>query len=556
MAQNANSYVPPPDISMAESDVSETQSLNTSSCVAVTGISAILEQEPGEAEDISQTEEPFKEEMQMPECAPEKTTRSPGKWKKRMCILIPLVLVIAAATGAAVYFTSGGDGDSGGSSQATGLGVDNGGTVVVDTTPSPTTATPTISPVAAITDSPTIAVTTLAPSITIDKNGTVYQLALNISGPAILEQTDSAAFAAFDWLNKDIITSGDSVAYDELVLKERYSLAVTYFSLLGSTVAPNRRSLRRVSPKRSTNEEERDLVQVNQEGMTVYNPLEASFMPPALDDSTSLWLTPGLHHCEWDGIVCDDTSKCVTKIGLPRMGLEGTLPQELNQFTKIETLDLVENTLTGPLPMGIYDLASLKFLYLNDNKISGSISSFIGRLDMLHSLEMSNNQLTGSLPLMTRMNKITYISFLKNRLTGPIPGFPGKVRFFDIGSNQMTGTLPETISSHGHIRFLYLDNNKFTGTIPSDYPSMGSTGNGASRVQEVWVNNNELVGDLPTTWNKLIIVTIRAEGNKDLSVPKEACTASVMRGNDAGEMRSLFLTNFSGKVVDGGGQSV
>jgi hypothetical protein len=252
-------------------------------------------------------------------------------------------------------------------------------------------------------------VTTLA---TIDKNGTVYQLALNISGTANLEQTDSAAFAAFDWLNKDISTSGDSVAYDELVLKERYSLAVTYFSLLGSTVAPIRRSLRRgsasrASSKHSTNEEERDLVQVNQEGMTMYNPRAGSYMPPALDDSTSLWLTPGLHHCEWDGIVCDDTSKCVTKIGLPRMGLEGTLPQELNQFTKIETLDLVENTLKGPLPMGIYDLASLKFLYLNDNKISGSISSLIGRLDMLHSLEMGNNQLTGSLPLMTRMNKIS-----------------------------------------------------------------------------------------------------------------------------------------------------
>jgi hypothetical protein len=326
-----------------------------------------------------------------------------------MCILIPLVLVIAAATGAAVYFTSGSDGDSDKSSKATGLGVDSGGTVVVDTTPSPTTATPTISPIAAITDSPTIAVTTLA---TIDKNGTVYQLALNISGTANLEQTDSAAFAAFDWLNKDISTSGDSVAYDELVLKERYSLAVTYFSLLGSTVAPIRRSLRRgsasrASSKHSTNEEERDLLQVNQEGMTMYNPRAGSYMPPALDDSTSLWLTPGLHHCEWDGIVCDDTSKCVTKIGLPRMGLEGTLPQELNQFTKIETLDLVENTLKGPLPMGIYDLASLKFLYLNDNKISGSISSLIGRLDMLHSLEMGNNQLTGSLPLMTRMNKIS-----------------------------------------------------------------------------------------------------------------------------------------------------
>jgi hypothetical protein len=98
-----------------------------------------------------------------------------------------------------------------------------------------------------------------------------------------------------------------------------------------------------------------------------------------------------------------------------------------------------------------------------------------------------------------------YVSFMKNLLTGPIPDFPGKVRFFDIGSNQMTGTLPEKISSHKHIRFLYLDNNKFKGSIPSDYDKMGSSGNGLSRVQEFWVNNNKLEGDLPTNWNKGMI---------------------------------------------------
>ena len=79
-------------------------------------------------------------------------------------------------------------------------------------------------------------------------------------------------------------------------------------------------------------------------------------------------------------------------------------------------------------------------------------------------------------------------------LSGPIPGNVGtshkKMITFDVQSNSLTGTLPESFREMSSLVTLSLGENSFSGTVPRDLGNLAG-------LKFLYADNNHLVGLLP-----------------------------------------------------------
>ena len=77
----------------------------------------------------------------------------------------------------------------------------------------------------------------------------------------------------------------------------------------------------------------------------------------------------------WFG-VSTDSDGCVTVLYVDNNNLSGTLPAELGDLTRLETLDLDGNRISGPIPTEIGNLTNLTVLSLDHNRLSGPIPNY------------------------------------------------------------------------------------------------------------------------------------------------------------------------------------
>ena len=153
----------------------------------------------------------------------------------------------------------------------------------------------------------------------------------------------------------------------------------------------------------------------------------------------------------------DDGSCCVelwgecypidtTTLGLYNIGLSGSIPTEIGNFTNLEKIILYGNQLSGEIPSEIGNLTNLEWLNLSDNQLTGSIPPAIGSLSSLEELYLDENQLTGQIPTeISNLVNLTKLSLHNNQLSGQIPSWL------------------HTLTSLTHVTFAY---NQFSGQIP------------------------------------------------------------------------------------------
>ena len=101
---------------------------------------------------------------------------------------------------------------------------------------------------------------------------------------------------------------------------------------------------------------------------------------------------------DWDGITLAGTPFRVTYLKLHRQGLDGSIPKQLGQLTKLTRLNLMRNKLSGSIPPHLGRLANLKRLHLNDNRLDGEIPPQLGKLAKLKILRLEDNGLSGCIP--------------------------------------------------------------------------------------------------------------------------------------------------------------
>jgi hypothetical protein len=206
-----------------------------------------------------------------------------------------------------------------------------------------------------------------------------------ISGETSLRSANSAAFRAYNWINR--LDGAVVCPQDGNELVQRYTLAHFYYSLEGNS----------------------------------WRTCTAEDATSSCETEDQRWLSPA-PECEWYGLTCSEEG-VLTHLELPSHGLDGSLPTELFGLTHLQGLslghnqeiagrippeiaqwkqllylDLDENKLEGPFP-NVYDITTLQAIDINNNRLSGSIADEIAQLTNLVVLQIEHNAFTGALPV-------------------------------------------------------------------------------------------------------------------------------------------------------------
>ncbi|KAL3915907.1 MAG: hypothetical protein SGILL_005427, partial [Bacillariaceae sp.] len=198
--------------------------------------------------------------------------------------------------------------------------------------------------------------------------------------------------------------------------------------------------------------------------------------------------------CSWYGIDCEEDGS-VASIQLGSNGLSGNFPTEVYQlpslirlklygnsiamdFTGIEnarslrTLDLEKtglNTLNG-----IGQARSLAELKVGSNGLRGALPEELSRLVNLETLDIAHNGLGGFLPFWMRgLVSLTTVTASNNAFSGPVPDFASLDRlvYLDFSYNQLTGEIPSSMlaSAPSDEKVVVdLSHNKIGGSVPGD----------------------------------------------------------------------------------------
>ncbi|KAK2424533.1 protein STRUBBELIG-RECEPTOR FAMILY [Trifolium repens] len=201
----------------------------------------------------------------------------------------------------------------------------------------------------------------------------------------------------------------------------------------------------------------------------------------------------------------------------------------------IQEITLIGANLGGELGDSLGTFVSIKSISLSNNHIGGIIPTSLPAT--LQTLFLSGNNLTGSIPpTLSTLTELTALSLNDNQLTGEIPdAFQSLTQLtnLDLSHNNLSGELPPSVESLSAVTTLDLQNNNLSGTLDvlQDLP-----------LTDLNVENNQFSGTIPP---KLLSITnFRKDGNQfDLS------------GNDtiapARPPHSPVTTSPSGTVVPG-----
>jgi hypothetical protein len=130
---------------------------------------------------------------------------------------------------------------------------------------------------------------------------------------------------------------------------------------------------------------------------------------------------------------------------------------------------------------------------LFNNNLVGTLPSSLSALKSLRFFSVGLNQLTGSLPSLTGLNSLETVFFTENQFTGTLPSLSGltALQTFDVGGsggNQITGSIPPLTGLTALANF-NVNNNDLTGSIPSLA--------GLTSLDSFTTFNNRLGGEIP-----------------------------------------------------------
>jgi Leucine-rich repeat (LRR) protein len=133
----------------------------------------------------------------------------------------------------------------------------------------------------------------------------------------------------------------------------------------------------------------------------------------------------------------------------------------------IQEITLIGANLGGELGDSLGTFVSIKSISLSNNHIGGIIPTSLPAT--LQTLFLSGNNLTGSIPpTLSTLTELTALSLNDNQLTGEIPdAFQSLTRLtnLDLSHNNLSGELPPSVESLSAVTTLDLQNNNLSGTL-------------------------------------------------------------------------------------------
>ncbi len=222
-----------------------------------------------------------------------------------------------------------------------------------------------------------------------------------------------------------------------------------------------------------------------------YGALEWNFSNVSVNPCSPIW--QGLD-CTYNNITNEYS---IIGISLSFYNLVGMIPDSLNEFTNLGTLDLSENSLHGTIPESMYNLSYLTTLKLNNNMLNGTLSESFYRLRSLELIDIDQNELAGSLPeSMYSIPTIQKIALSFNNFKGSISSSIGNLSYLgylDFSYNIFTFSLPNSFYKLTRLKYIYLDHNELTGTISSNISLF-------KKLYGINLGNNRFFGSVPADW--------------------------------------------------------
>jgi len=141
---------------------------------------------------------------------------------------------------------------------------------------------------------------------------------------------------------------------------------------------------------------------------------------------------------------------------------------------------------------------------LNDNSLIGTIPESIGNLKSLTRLSLgkhlTTNQLSGSIPIsISELGGLEYLLLSGNQLSGEIPNEIFNIltlKNITISNNQLTGIIPDNIGNALNLTHLSVGGNQLSGEIPA---SIGNLTN----LVHFDAGYQNITGSIPTTIGQL-----------------------------------------------------
>ncbi|KAD3066750.1 hypothetical protein R6Q59_019037 [Mikania micrantha] len=167
---------------------------------------------------------------------------------------------------------------------------------------------------------------------------------------------------------------------------------------------------------------------------------------------------------------CPATVCHIERIQLKGLNLAGVLPEEFVNLTYLTEIDLSRNYINGTIPSGFRHLR-VSILSLLGNRISGPIPEEIGEISTLEELVVEDNLLEGPLPQnLGRLFRLRRFLASANNFTGAIPESYGNLtnlEDFRIDGSSLSGRIPDFIGNWTNLTRLDLQGTSMEGPLPS-----------------------------------------------------------------------------------------
>ncbi|KAK4418918.1 Receptor-like protein 6 [Sesamum alatum] len=173
-------------------------------------------------------------------------------------------------------------------------------------------------------------------------------------------------------------------------------------------------------------------------------------------------------------------------------------------------VDMSSNNFSSPLPANIGDsLTSAFFFSLANNKIVGTVPPSLCNATRLQVLDLSNNTFHDRIPSCLFENTLGVLNLRRNNLSGDIPDtFPVScgLKTLDLSLNVLQGEVPHSLVRCTEMEVLNLGNNDLTGNFPCWLKNL-------TRLRVLVLSNNKFHGNISClgdgiTWPNLQIIDI------------------------------------------------
>ncbi|KAM3206166.1 hypothetical protein ACQJBY_061688 [Aegilops geniculata] len=162
--------------------------------------------------------------------------------------------------------------------------------------------------------------------------------------------------------------------------------------------------------------------------------------------------------------------------------LYGQAPDALAYMSSLQVLDLSNNLNMRRMTTSFRNLCNLRILRLYSCPIDGNIKDIIGRmpqcpLNKLQELYLGSNNITGIMPEQTaHLTGLVMLDISNNNLTGGIArgvGLLSSLSILDLSYNNLSGPVPSEIGMLGNLTILELTENNLSGPVPFEIGMLG-----------------------------------------------------------------------------------